>query len=41
MAKRHPTIDPDSGLGQRAGDWDIGVILVYTALFGTGYLLLG
>ena len=38
---RHPDVDPDAGLGALAIDWIVGVVLVYTTLFGVGYLILG
>jgi Na+/proline symporter len=41
VAERHPDVEPDSGLGRLALDWLVGVVLVYSTLFGTGYLLLG
>jgi Na+/proline symporter len=41
IAARHPDVEPDSGLGRLALDWLAGVVLVYSTLFGTGYLLLG
>ena len=41
VARRHPDVAPDSGLGRLALDWLVGVVLIYTTLFATGYLLLG
>ena len=41
VAKRHPDVEPDRGLLRLALDWVVGVVLVYTTLFGTGYLILG
>jgi hypothetical protein len=41
VAERHPDVTPDSGLGRLALDWLVGVVLVYSTLFGTGYLVLG
>jgi hypothetical protein len=41
VAERHPDVEPDSGLGRLALDWVVGVVLVYSTLFGTGYLVLG
>jgi Na+/proline symporter len=41
VAERHPDVTPDSGLGRLALDWVVGVVLVYSTLFGTGYLILG
>ena len=41
IAERHPDVEPDSGLGRLALDWVVGVVLVYSTLFGTGYLILG
>lgn len=41
VAERHPDVTPDSGLGRLALDWLVGVVLVYSTLFGTGYLILG
>jgi hypothetical protein len=41
VAARHPDVEPDSGLGRLALDWLVGVVLVYSTLFGTGYLILG
>jgi hypothetical protein len=34
-------VEPDSGLGRLALDWLAGVVLIYSTLFGTGYLILG
>jgi SSS family solute:Na+ symporter len=36
-----PDVRGDEGLGRLAVDWLAGVVLIYTALFGTGKLLLG
>ena len=41
VARRHPDVTADSGLGRLALDWLVGVVLVYSTLFGTGYLILG
>jgi Na+/proline symporter len=41
VARRHPDVEPDRGLGRLALDWVVGVVLVYSTLFGTGYLILG
>jgi Na+/proline symporter len=41
VARRHPDVRSDGGLGALAIDWLVGVTLVYAALFGTGYLLMG
>ena len=41
VAVRHPDVVPDTGLGALALDWIAGVVLVYTTLFGVGYLLFG
>jgi Na+/proline symporter len=41
VAERHPDVEPDSGLARLALDWLVGVVLVYSTLFGTGYLILG
>lgn len=41
VGKRHPDVESDTGLGHLAIDWLVGVILVYSTLFGTGYLILG
>jgi hypothetical protein len=41
VAARNPEVTPDAGLGRLALDWAVGVVLVYSTLFGTGYLLLG
>ncbi|PSQ70497.1 MAG: sodium:proline symporter, partial [Bacteroidetes bacterium QH_2_64_26] len=41
VAERHPDVEPDSGLGRLALDGLVGVVLVYSTLFGTGYLILG
>jgi Na+/proline symporter len=41
VAERHPDVTPDSGLLRLALDCPVGLILVYTTLFGTGYLVLG
>ncbi len=41
VADRHPDVEADRGLGRLALDWLVGVVLVYSTLFGTGYLILG
>ncbi len=41
VAERQADVQPDTGLGALALNWIAGVVLVYSALFGTGYLLLG
>ena len=41
VARRHPDVEADAGLGRLALDWLVGVVLVYSTLFGTGYLILG
>ena len=41
VAQRHPEVQPTERLGRLAGNWLLGVILVYATLFGTGYLLFG
>ena len=41
VAARNPDVRPDTGLGALAIAWIAGVALVYTTLFGTGYLLMG
>ncbi len=40
VAARNPNIQPDVGLGALAIDWLVGVVLVYSTLFGVGYLLM-
>ncbi len=40
-ARRLPYVTPDSGLGRLAARWLAGVAVVYAALFGVGWLLLG
>ncbi len=39
VAARNVGVVPDSGLGRLAVDWLIGVVLVYSTLFGVGYLI--
>ena len=41
VARSHPEVQPDSGLGRLALRWALGVALVYAALLGTGWLLFG
>lgn len=41
VARSHPHIQPDSGLGKMAIHWVSGCVLVYAALFGVGWLLFG
>jgi SSS family solute:Na+ symporter len=41
VAKRNPSVRPDSGLLPMALNWISGVVMVYMVLFGVGYLLLG
>ena len=41
VAARHTDISPDTDLQTLAFQWAAGVVLVYSTLFGTGYLLLG
>jgi Na+/proline symporter len=41
VGRRHPDVEPDKGLGRLAIDWLAGVALVYSTLFGIGYLLFG
>ena len=41
VARCHPTVHPDSGLGRLALRWVYGCVLVYAALFGMGWLLFG
>jgi len=41
VAERHPDVEPDAGLGRLALDWAVGIVLIYSTLFGTGYVLLG
>ena len=41
VARCHPTLKPDSGLGQLALRWVCGCVLVYAALFGMGWILFG
>ena len=40
-AARNADVKPDSGLGRLAVRWLIGIVVVYAALFGSGWLLLG
>ncbi len=40
VARRHPDVQPDGELGALAIDWFVGVVLVYSSLFGIGYLLM-
>lgn len=41
VAARNADVAPDTGLGALALDWLMGVALVYSTLFGVGYLLMG
>ena len=41
VARRHPDVRPDGNLSALAFDWLTGVTLVYAALFGAGYTLMG
>lgn len=41
VVARNTDVQPDSGLGVLALQWLVGVTLVYSTLFGFGYLLLG
>ena len=41
VAARNTEVAPDTGLGALALDWLMGVALVYSTLFGVGYLLMG
>ena len=41
VAARHADVSPDTDLRTLAFNWAAGVVLVYSTLFGTGYLLLG
>jgi Na+/proline symporter len=41
VAARNPEVSPDTGLGGLLLDWAAGVALVYSTLFGVGYLLMG
>lgn len=41
VAARNSDVQPDTGLGALLADWVAGVVLVYTTLFGFGYLLMG
>ena len=40
VAARNPSVQGDLGLGWLAIDWLVGVVLVYSTLFGVGYLLM-
>lgn len=39
VARRNPATMPDSHLGRLALDWIVGVVLVYSTLFGVGNLI--
>ncbi|HYE57846.1 MAG TPA: sodium:solute symporter family protein [Rhodothermales bacterium] len=39
VAARHPDVRPTDSLGNLAVDWLLGITLVYTVLFGVGYLI--
>jgi solute:Na+ symporter, SSS family len=41
VAARHPEIHPEDRLGQLAMGWLMGVTLVYSILFGTGFFIVG
>ncbi len=41
IAKQHPEIKPDRGYLKLFAGWIAGIFLVYSALFGTGYLIFG
>ena len=41
VAERNPDIRQDTGMARLAGDCVAGIVLVYSALFGVGHLLMG
>jgi SSS family solute:Na+ symporter len=41
IAGKAPDIITDQGLGWDLLDWAVGIILIYTALFGIGKIILG
>ncbi len=41
IAARAPEVQTDKGLGWDLLDWAVGIILIYTTLFGVGKILLG
>nr|MBA3889910.1 hypothetical protein [Gemmatimonadaceae bacterium] len=41
VAARNPDVRPKDKLSSLAGAWVLGVTLVYSTLFGTGYLVVG
>ena len=41
VAQKVPEVKPDTGLGWNLLDWAIGIILIYSALFGFGKIIMG
>jgi solute:Na+ symporter, SSS family len=41
IAQKVPNVKQDTGLGALAIDWVVGIILIYSTLFGIGKLILG
>ncbi|MCH7618352.1 MAG: Na+:solute symporter [Candidatus Marinimicrobia bacterium] len=41
ITKLAPEVDTDKGLGWDLADWAVGIVLIYSALFGVGKIILG
>ena len=41
MSAKAPEVRTDQGLGWDLADWAAGIVLIYSALFGIGKLILG
>lgn len=41
IAKHHPDVEPDQHMGTQIVNWIVGCLMVYTTLFGVGYILFG
>ncbi len=41
ITKLAPKVDTDKGLGWDLADWAVGIVLIYSALFGVGKIILG
>ncbi|MFQ5584720.1 MAG: sodium:solute symporter family protein, partial [Calditrichia bacterium] len=41
IGKKAPDVETDKGLGRDFLDWGVGIILIYSALFGVGKIILG
>ena len=41
ITKLAPEVDTDKGLGWDLADWAVGIVMIYSALFGVGKIILG